>query len=181
MENLEFNQNRGKRVPINRNNLFFSRDSYNFEKQLGKTYLEQDVNQTVVLYEVDLEKTNLNQTYHESKQDGIVFKTPVELHVLYNIQESELRTYNNSKNVGSYIKTGQLTFGIYQETLDELDSEIKIGDYIGVQITPTHMEYFTVINDGRINYDNRHSIYGYSSGWRSVKCAPVDSVEFNGK
>lgn len=180
MDNLTFNNKQTKRVPINRNNLFFSEASYQFELSLGKNYLEQDVNQTVVLFEVDLEKTNLNNTYHESKKDGIVFKTPKELHVLYEIQAPTLQAYNTTKNVGSYIKSGQLTFGIYQETLDELEAEIKVGDYIGVLVNPTHMEYFTVVNDGRNNYDNQHTMYGYKSLWRDIVAAPVDENEFKG-
>lgn len=181
MPNLTFNSQKVRRVPINRNNLFYSDESFNFEMEIGKKYLEQDVNQTVVLYEVDLEKTNLDAIYEESRSNEIVFKTPVELHVLYNIEQGELQSYDKSKNLGTYIKGGKLTFGVYQATLDELECEIKNGDYIGVQVTPTHMEYFTVTNDGRNNYDNEHTTFGLKPAYRSVVCASVDINEFNGK
>jgi hypothetical protein len=181
MSNLTFNNKHIRRVPINRNNLFYSEDSYQFELEIGKNYLEQDMNQTVILYEVDLTKTNLDSMYNESKSNGVVFKTPVELHVIYNIEQPSLETYDNSKKLGTYLKSGKLSFGIYQETLDELNANIKIGDYIGVQVTPTHMEYYTVVNDGRINYDNQHSMYGYKPGWRTINCASIDTNEFNGQ
>ena len=60
--------------------------------------MEQDVNQTVVLYEVDLTKTNLDAVYNESKSNAIVFKTPIELHVIYELSEGELASYDKSKN-----------------------------------------------------------------------------------
>ena len=58
----------------------------------------------------------------------------VEIHCTYNIQPGELQSYEKSKNLGVYVKTGKLTVNIYQATLDELGCEIKIGDYIGVNV-----------------------------------------------
>lgn len=181
MTNLQFNTTNIRRNPINRNNLFYSEESYNFEMEIGKNYLEQDVNQTVILYEVDLQKTNLDSLYGESKKDEIVFKTPVELHVIYTIEQPELKAYDKSKNLGSYVKTGKLTFGVYQSTLDELNCDIKIGDYVGIQISEEHMEIWTVVDDGRNNYDNSHTTFGYKSAYRTIKCAAVDENEFNGE
>lgn len=181
MTTIMQNRNNKKIVPINRNNLFFSEESYQFELELGKNYIEQDVNQTVILYQVDLVNTNINSVYKEAKKDEIRFKTPVEIHVIYLLDEPELKAYNTTKNLGTYLKSGQLKFGVYQATLDELQAEIKRGDYIGVQVTNDHMEYFTVTNDGSMNYDNKHSLYGYKPMYRTITCAIVDPNEFNGK
>lgn len=181
MDNLEFNIKETRRNPIRRNNLFYSEDSFKFDVEMGKEYLATDTNQTVVLYSVDLEKTNLDEVYKESKHNGIVFKTPVELHVLYNIEESQLASYDKNKNLGTYLKPGKLTFSLYQSTLDDLKCDIKKGDYIGVQISETHMEFYTVVNDGRINYDNSHSIYGYKNPFRKIECVALsDTDEFKG-
>lgn len=180
MANLQFNTKKIKRVPINRNNLFYSDESLAYDMEIGKNYLEQDVNQTLVLYEVDLNKTNLDSIYNESFPNGVVFKTPVELHCLYNIEAGELASYDKSKNLSVHIKPGKITFGVYQATLDELEAEIKIGDYIGVQVTPTHMEYYVITNDGRNNYDNAHTVFGMKPTWRSCVGASIDITEFNG-
>lgn len=169
-----------KKIPINRNNLFYSPESFNYELMIGKNYIEQDVNQIVVLYEVDLENTNRDAIYNEVAKDEIRFKTPKEIHVLYDLGEADLRAYKNKQNVGGYKKVGKLDFGVYQATLDELGCDIKRGDYIGLPVTPTHMEYFTVVDDGKINYDNKHTMYGTVPFYRSVQCAPVDHNEFNG-
>ena len=103
MSNIEFNTNKTKKVPINRNNLFYSEKDFQYEMEIGRNYLEQDVNQTIVLYEVDLTKTNLDAVYSESKSNAIVFKTPIELHVIYELSEGELASYDKSKNLGTYI------------------------------------------------------------------------------
>lgn len=170
-----------KKIPINRNNMFYSMDDMKYEMMVGKNYIEQDVNQTIVLYEVDLEKTNRDYLYNEAKSNEIVFKTPKELHVLYELSEADLKTYKNKQSVGAYVKVGNIKFGIYQATLDELGCDIKRGDYIGLAITPTHMEYFTVINDGRINYDNKHTMYGTVPFYRSIVASTIDKNEFDGK
>lgn len=86
MANLQFNTNNIKRIPINRNNLFYSESDLQYEMEIGKNYLEQDMNQTIILYEVDLQKTNTDAIYGETKPNQIIFKPPVELHVMYEIQ-----------------------------------------------------------------------------------------------
>lgn len=178
---MEINSKNIKRVPINRNNLFYSEESFQFDIELGKNYYEQDTNQTVILFEVDLEKTNGDAVYQEAKKDGIRFKTPVELHVRYLIDSAELKSYDNKTNLGTYLQSGKLNFTVFQATLEELECDIKKGDYIGVQVTNTKMIYYTVVNDGKINYDNAHTVYGYKPYYRTIQCAIVDENEFNGK
>lgn len=180
MANIEFNTNKIRKNPIKRNNLFYSEESFNLDMEIGKNYLETDVNQTIILYAVDLSKTNTNVVYGETKKDSIIFFPPIELNVIYEIENGELRSYDKSKNVGSYIKSGKLTFGIYQSTLDERNVEIKVGDYIGVQVTPEHMEYYTVVNDGRNNFSNEMSVFGYRPSYRKIECASIDINEFKG-
>ena len=46
MAELTFNTGTKRRVPI-RNNLFYDKESFDFELQVGKDYIEQDMNQTV--------------------------------------------------------------------------------------------------------------------------------------
>lgn len=179
MDNLEFNNNSVRKVPINRNNLFYSKADFEFEKEVGKEYIEEDMNQTVVLYQVDLDKTNEDALYGETNTDQIQYLPPVEIHCVYEISEPELKSYDKTKNLGTYQKTGKLTIGVYQETLDELGVDIKNGDYIGVQISQTHMEYFTVFNDGRNNYDNAHTLFGVEPLFRTIYCSSVDQSEFS--
>lgn len=178
MANLKFNTNNVRRVPINRNSLFYDADMFSFEREIGKDYIEQDMGQTVILYQVDASQTQTDAVYGETDTDGIKFKTPVEIPCVYKIEEPELKSYDKSKQLGTYMKTGKLTIGVYQETLDELEVEIKKGDYIGINISPTHCEYWVVNNDGKNNYDNQHTLWGTVPLYRTVQCSPVDSSEF---
>lgn len=180
MSQLEVNIKNTPKVPISRNNLFYDESSFQYEMMIGKNYLEQDVNQTVVLFQIDIEKSNLDAVYNESKKDSLVFKPPVELHCIYTIEDSSLKGYEKGKNLGVYVQQGKLNFGVYQATLDELGADIKIGDYVGVQVTSEKMVYWVVVNDGRNNYNNAKSVFGYKNPWRQIECAHIDENEFNG-
>lgn len=168
------------RNPIKRNNKFFSGEDFELEMDFGREYIEEDANQSVILYEVDLEQTKVDDIYHEATKDAIRFKTPVEIPVVYQIDQAELKAYRSSQSKGFYSKTGKLTFGVYEQTLVDYDCDIKRGDYIGVQITPEHIEYFTVADDGRVNFDNAHTMFGTRPFYRTVVCSPVDNNEFQG-
>ena len=168
-----------KRVPITRNR-YVTEDTFNYEVALAQSYIEQETRQTVVLYSVDLENTNLNAVYKEAGMDAIRFRTPVEIPVTYNIDPAELKAYDKTKDLGAYMKTGKLEFNVLQATLDQLGVDIKRGDYVGVQVTSERMEYFTVTNDGTNNYDNQHTLYGHKPYFRTVSCAVVDPNEFRG-
>ena len=170
-----------RRNPINRNQMFFSKADFEFEVEMVRDYLEQDMNQTVVLFEVDLSKTNTDDIYQEASKKNIRFKSPVELTVRYEISDSEMRSYDKNTNKGLYAKPGILTFQVLNATLEEVERDIKRGDYIGVQITPEEMIYFTVFDDGKVaSYANSNTMYGVKPFYRQVKCNYVDPAEFEG-
>ena len=129
--------------------MFFSKSDFDLEIEIARDYMEGDMNQTVILFEVDLSKTNADDIYHEASRKNIRFKTPVELTVRYEITDSEMRSYDKSNNKGLYSKPGILDFTVLTATLEEVDRDIKRGDYIGVQITPDEIIYFTVFDDGK--------------------------------
>ena len=166
-----------RKNPINRNNFFTSQDQINFQIGIGMEYVNKIINQTVVLYEVDREKTKVNDVYNEADYNSLSFKTPVELNVMYKLDKAELKTYDADTIKGYYVKTGQLNFTIYEKELQENDCDIKRGDYIGLQVNPDHMEFFVVTDDGRVNYDNAHTLWGTVPYYRSVVCAVVSDVE----
>ena len=76
-----------RRNPITRNSMFMSQSDFNYEMMIGRNYVEQDMGQTIVLYEVDLDNTKVNDIYMDSEKDSIRFKTPVELPVVYELEE----------------------------------------------------------------------------------------------
>lgn len=179
MAKIQFNTKNIRRVPINRNSLFYDAESFAFEREVGKNYIEQDMGQTVVLYQVDASKTQTDAVYGETDPDDVEYKTPIEIPCVYKIEEPELKSYDKEKQLGTYMKPGKITIGVYKETLDELNVEAKKGDYIGVQVTPEHMELYVLnaINNG---YANAHSLWGTTRLWITWTGYNVDSSEFNG-
>lgn len=170
-----------RKNPINRNQMFFSKSDFDFEMEIMRDYLEQDMNQTVVLFEVDLPKTNADDLYHEASKKNIRFKPPVELTVKYEIQNSEMKSYDKTTNKGVYAKPGNLEFTVLNTTLEEVGRDIKRGDYIGVQVTSEEMLYFTVFDDGKVaSYSNSHTLYGVKPFYRQIRCNYVDPSEFEG-
>lgn len=170
-----------RKKPIKRNNMFFSESDFNLEIDIARDYMEHDMNQTVVLFEVDLSKTNVNDIYHEASKKNIRFKTPVELTVRYEITDAQMRSYDKSNNKGVYSKPGTLNFTVLLSTLEEVQRDIKRGDYIGVQITTDEMIYFTVYDDGKVSsYSNGYTLYGTKPFFRNIKCNYVDPSEFEG-
>jgi activator of HSP90 ATPase len=174
-------ENIKRKNPISRNNMFFSKESYDFEVNLAREYMEMDMNQTLILFQVDLEKTKVNDVYKESDKGNIAFKTPVEITCIYEITDAESRSYDKTKSKSVYVKPGTLKFRVLEAELDELEVDIKRGDYIGVQIDETTMIYFVVNNDGKVNrFANSKTVYGFKPWYRECEANYVDETEFNG-
>lgn len=168
-----------KITPITRINKFFSEEDFNLEISMGREAIEGDGNFTVILYRVNRDMSEYDNLYGEGSKDGIRFYPPVELKVIPIMAAPENKTYN--KNGGlRYLQDGNLTFGIYDSQLLELDTTLSYGDYIGYPVTETEIRYFSVVNDGVKNYDNKHTIMGYKGAFRTVECATVDTNEFRG-
>jgi hypothetical protein len=167
-------------IPINRNQKFFSREDFDLEISFGREAIEDDGNFTVILYRVDRTLTSSDDVYGESGMDGIRFLPPIELRVVPIMAEPENKTYNSGSGSLRYLQDGQLTFGIYDAQLAEMDIELSFGDYVGYAVNESEVRYFNVVNDGRKNYDNKHTILGYKGAFRTVLCAPIDYNEFRG-
>lgn len=165
-------------LPITRLNKWFSGSDFNFEVSIGREFIEGDGNFTVILYKVNRNMTESDDVYNEASVDGIRTFPPIELKVMPLMGDSENKAYNPNGTL-RFSQDGQFTFGIYQEQLDELDTDIDYGDYIGYAVTETEIRYFSVADNGIKNFDNKHTIFGYKSAFRSILCSPIDKTEFN--
>lgn len=166
--------------PITRNNKFYSEEDFQYELDLIEEYLEEDLNQVVIVYEVDRKKTNVNSIYKEATQN-IRFKPPKELPCMYEIQDSALKSFDNVSNNAVYAVSGNLTIHVPVFMFEKYKCDIKRGDYIGVQIDTNRMFYFSVTDDGKVNTSNKNYIGSYKTAWRVIQAAPVTENEFNGK
>ncbi len=164
-----------------KNTLFYSEEDFFYETDLVERYIEEDLNQSVVLYEVDRGKTNVNSIYKEASNGNIRYKAPKEIPCMYEIKDSEIKSFDSQTSNGVYTQDGNLNIFVLVKTLEKYKADIKRGDYIGVQIDLNRMKYYTVVNDGKVNTANTHMIGGYKPAWRSIECTLVSDIsEFNG-
>jgi hypothetical protein len=166
------------KVPITRLGKFFGSEDYNLDIDMGREWLEGDMNFTVVLYRVDRYKTKTDDVYGETVSDGVKFLPPVEFKAFIQVVAPENKWLGNSKI--EQFEPGNVRVSVYQATLDELDIDISYGDYLGYYETETRVRYYVVNNDGRVVSDNKHTYAGYKPFYRTILASPVSANEFRG-
>ena len=166
------------KVPITRLNKFFSEQDFDLDISMGEEWLVGDMNFTLVLYRVDRQRTNNDDVYGEALEDSIQYLPPVEFRGYVQIESPTNADYGSSKL--SQTEPGNIKIGVYQNELDNLSVEIAYGDYIGYYETESKVRYYSVVNDGRVVSDNKHTYGGYKPFYRSIIGAPVNNNEFNG-
>lgn len=166
-------------TPISRNNLFYSKDDFDLEMELLENYMEEDTNQTVVVYQVDRISTQVNDIYKEANRE-IHFLPPVEVPCLYEIQDPSLKSYDARTQNGVYAINGNLKVYINLLAFDKYDFDIKRGDYIGVMVEENRMYYWVVTNDGKLNTANEMVVGAYKSGFRVIEATAASDTEFKG-
>lgn len=167
-----------KLVPITRLGKFFGGEDFDLDISMGREWLGGDMNFTIVLYKVDRTKTVQDAVYGEVLQDGIQFLPPVSINAYVKIEEAAEQFLGNSKIIQN--EPGLLKFSVYKQELADLEVEIELGDYIGYWITETQARYYSVIDAGIPDYDNKHTYGGYKSFYYSYTATPVSENEFRG-
>lgn len=167
-----------KLVPITRLGKFFGGEDYSLDINMGEEWLVGDMNFTVVLYRIDRAKTKTDDVYGEVVTDGIQFLPPIQLNGLVQILAPTNALLGNSRVKQD--EPGNMRFSIYQKTLDEMSVEILMGDYLGYYETESKVRYYTVIDDGFVKSDNRHTYGGYKPFYRTVVATYVSENEFRG-
>jgi hypothetical protein len=164
------------RVPITRLGKFFGDNDFNLEVEMGQEWLVGDLNFTCILYKVDKTKTKTDDVYGETVEDGIKFLPPIEFNAYIQIATPENKNVGSTKTV--QLEPGNITISVYLKTLDELDIDIDLGDYIGYYDTENFVRYYTVVNDGRVLSDFKHTYKGYRPFYKTIVAAPVGPNEF---
>lgn len=167
-----------RKVPITRLNKFFSDEDFDLDISMGQEWLHGDMDFTFVLFRVDKQRTKKDDVYGEVVSDGIQYHTPIELKGYVQI-ESPINQYMGGSKIGQ-VEPGNLKVGVYQSYLDELQVDIEFGDYIGYYEKEDRVRYYTVVDDGRITSDNKHTYGGFKPFYRSIVASPVSNDEFNG-
>ena len=168
-----------KKTPITRVNKFFSQEDFNLEIDMGREYIEGDIDFVVVLYRVDKKKSSTDDLYGETLSHELRTLPPVELSVNLTLEPSTPKSYLANGSL-RYEEYGNLTFTIYEQQLEEKHVEIHYGDYIGYPDTETNFKFFEVVDDNAVNSDNAKTIAGFKKFYRTIKCIPADPDQFLG-
>jgi hypothetical protein len=166
------------KVPISRLGKFFGQEDFDLEVELGQEWLVGDLNFTCVLYRVDRQKTKKDDVYGEVVSDGIQFLPPVEFNAYVNIAVPENKFIGTSKI--DQFEPGNITISVYLKTLEDLSVDINFGDYIGYYDSENFVRYYSVVNDGRVVSDFKHTYKGYKPFYKTIIAAPVGPNEFRG-
>lgn len=166
------------KLPITRLGKFFSQDDFNINIQMGEEYLHGDLNMKLVLYRVDSNKTSTDSVYAEVGKDDIKYLPPIEFNALVKIEEPKNMSYKNG--IMRYQEPGNLILSVYIKHLNDLNVDIKYGDFIGYQDTEDKVRFYTVTNDGKVTSDNKHKMFGYKPHYRTITCTIAQEGEFRG-
>ena len=165
-------------VPITRLGKFFGGEDYSLEIDMGMEWVNGDMNFTVVLYRIDRYKTKTDDVYGEVLEDGIQFLAPIELKGLVQVMAPTSKFIGNSRVEQK--EPGNMKFSIYQKTLNDMDVEIFLGDYIGYYESEDRVRYYVVSDDGYVKSDNKHTYGGYKPFYRTIIATYVSENEFKG-
>ena len=165
-------------VPISRLGKFFGSEDFDLEIGMGQEWLIGDMNFTCVLYKVDRNKTPIDDVYGETLTDGINFLPPVEFNAYVGIAVPENKMLGTTRI--DQLEPGNITISVYLKTLDDLNIDIDFGDYIGYYDTENFVRYYSVVNDGRVTSDLKHTYKGYRPFYKTIISAPVGPNEFRG-
>jgi len=152
-------------VPITRLGKFFGGEDFSLDISMGREWLGGDMNFTIVLYKVDRTKTVNDDVYGEVQQDGIQFLAPVSINAYVRIEEASSQFLGSSKII---------------QNEPDLQVDIELGDYIGYWITESQVRYYSIMDAGIPDYDNKHTYGGYKGFYFSYTATPASENEFMG-
>jgi len=166
------------KLPITRLSKFLSQDDFDLHIKMGEEYLHGDLNMKLVLYRVDRQKTDIDDVYGEVGMDEIKYYPPVEFNALVKIEEPKNSAYKGG--LIRYNEPGNLNISVYIKHLEELNIDIKYGDFIGYPESETRTRFYQVTNDGKVVSDNKHNMFGFKPYYRNITCAPIQDTTFRG-
>ena len=166
------------KLPITRLSKFLSQDDFDLHIKMGEEYLHGDINMRLVLYRVDRQKTDIDDVYGEVGMDEVKYYPPIEFNALVKIEEPKNSAYK--PGLIRYNEPGNMIISVYMKHLDELNIDIKYGDFIGYPESETRTRFYQVTNDGKVVSDNKHNMFGFKPYYRNITCTPIQDTTFRG-
>lgn len=175
----EANENLSKKKGIN---LFFGEAEARFLDQVGKELTVDILQESFILYRVDLKKTRSHKLYGESKKKA--WKEEVEVFGRINVEVNEPSKRNTA---GPYKKAfGNLTAAVHISHLEEVGLVEKEGGDITVDIHPGDFiahkgQFYEIYDDGFAQISNQHSYAGDRRFSLTIKAKEVDGDVFKAR
>lgn len=165
-------------LDTNRFGLFMNERSFDLEVDLGREYIDSDVNFSVTLYKIDVIKSKVDDLYLEADPDEKVFFKPIRLRGIVDIEEGEQRNMSNGGIVRD--DSGNLVFRVYLKELEEKGTEINRGDILGYNMSGQKERYYEVFSANMVTDESDKTIAGMKPYWLKVTALPVkgDVVPF---
>jgi hypothetical protein len=152
--------------------LFFGEKERRFFESSGREISEEILQESFILYRIDYQKTQTHELYGESKNK--LYLPPVEVFGRINVEAMG----PEYMSPGGLIRKGygNITASIYVSHLDELNAEIRMGDFV------YHKgNYYEITDDGSSNVDNQHSWGGDKLFSITIKGVEVNTDVFSAR
>lgn len=152
--------------------LFFSDAEERFFQNAGREISESVLLESLILYRIDLKKTRTHALYGESKFKK--YLEPIEVFGLINV-ESDSPEYTAGEGL---IKKGfgKLTAQVYLSHLEELNAQIRMGDFV------YHKgNYYEIVDDGSSNISNEYTYGGDRYFYIKIEGVRVTKDKFEGR
>jgi len=163
--------------------LFFGEKERNFFTNTGREVTEGIVQESFLLYRIDLEKTQPN-FYGQSKRKVWLPEIEIFGRINVEVKEPEYTVKGAVEKKGM----GNLTAHVYLDTLEELGlitkqqntnvivSGIKMGHFIGYK-----GQFYKIVDDGYSQISNEFSWAGDRRFFITIKAVEVDEDVFQGR
>jgi len=165
--------------------LFFGEKERAFFSSAGREITETILQESFMLYRMDLRRTQTHTLYGEAKSFQKVWKPEIKIKGRINVESVEPEYAAD----GGLVKKGfgQFTAHIYMEHLQELDIvkyeqnqivvfDLNDGDFIGFK-----NQYYKIINNGHAQISNEFSWGGDRRFYITITAIEVDEDVFKAR
>lgn len=167
-------------MDTHRYGLFMSETSNDLSIMYGRTYIETDNIQEIILHKINIIETKSHNLYGQAKSKDKKFMSPVKLKVMNSVLDGEQSNYGDTSNGIARDDSGNLIFNIYIKELNENGVEIDRGDIIEYNMSGFKNRYYEVENADNVIDKSSRSMGGFFTYWKKIIAIPVkeDSVPF---
>ena len=162
---------------------FFGEKEAAFFHSAGREIVEGVLQESLLLYRIDLKKTQVHPLYGEAIQKRWLPEIEIFGRINVEVEDPSQQVKGGITKKGF----GKLTAHIYIEHLEELnlvsrksDNEIitgvKMGDFMGFK-----GQFYKIIDDGHGQISNQHSWGGDRKFYITVKGTEIDEDIFKGR